>query len=157
MSMFYNSFLVLHIVGITVMAGTTFIDLLLFRSFRQTLHTDYGKSVILHDSLSKLQRFMGIGMLLILISGVAMMIKFHQVWGVQMWFRIKMGVLLLIIINGLAFRRMLGARLKNWLIDSTPQSLDERRLPIFRRLVLIQVIQLVLFVIIYTLSVFKFN
>src|SRR6476469_8670985 len=108
----YSIALVTHIVDITIMAGTTFIDFITFRVFCKVFETNKDKGLVLESYLHKLQRFLGIGMLVILVSGVAMMIKLHEVWGAQLWFRIKMGVLLLIIINGLGLRRMVGSKLK---------------------------------------------
>jgi hypothetical protein len=114
---FYNIALVTHIVGITIMAGTTFIDFVTFRAFCSVFKTDKDKSSVLENYLYKLQRFLGIGMLLILASGIMMMVKLHEVWGAQLWFRIKMVVLLLIIINGLGLRRMVGSKLKSVLAN----------------------------------------
>lgn len=150
----YNIALVTHVIGITVMAGTTFIDFIAFRAFSKILITDKGKAMVLEDYLYKLQRFLGIGMLLILVSGVTMMIKLHEVWGAQLWFRIKMGVLLLIIINGLGLRRKVGSKLKKVLANNSP---DADWNSVKRDFTMVQVIQMLLFIIIYVLSVFKFN
>jgi hypothetical protein len=142
---FYQIFLVLHITGITVMAGTSFIDFVTFR--RATI-----KGLQASDDLDQLQKYLGIGMLLIITSGIGMMAKLHEVWGAQLWFRVKMGVLLLIVLNGLGLRRTLGAKFKKALVASSSA------LPaISRKLTLVQLIQLFFFAIIYVLSVFKFN
>lgn len=153
----YQLSLVLHIIGITIMAGTSFIDMIVFRTFRKAFTADKVKSLVIEEQLNNLQRFMGAGMLLILISGVGMMVKLHEVWGAQIWFRVKMGVLLLVIINGLGLRRMLGSRLNKTLTGPwTADSIDTIN-TISRNFMIVQLIQLSLFVIIYTLSVFKFN
>jgi hypothetical protein len=150
----YNVALVTHIVGITIMAGTTFIDFITFRVFCKVFERDKDKGLVLENYLRKLQRFLGIGMLVILVSGVAMMIKLHEVWGEQLWFRIKMGVLLLIIINGLGLRRMVGSKLKKIVANN---SVAGNWSKVKRRFTTVQLIQMLLFVIIYVLSVFKFN
>ena len=150
----YNIALVTHIVGITIMAGTTFIDFITFRIFCKVFETDKEKGLVLENYLHKLQRFLGIGMLVILVSGVAMMIKLHEVWGAQLWFRIKMGVLLLIIINGLGLRRMVGSKLKKVVANN---SVAENWNRVKRSFTTVQLIQMLLFIIIYVLSVFKFN
>ena len=150
----YNIALVAHVIGITIMAGTTFIDYITFRSFSKVFRMDEQKGLILENYLHKLQRFLGIGMLLILISGVAMMAKLHEVWGAQIWFRIKIGVLLLIIINGLALRIILGSKLKKILADN---DIDEKWDSLKRNFTTVQATQMLLFIIIYVLSVFKFN
>lgn len=155
---FYNAALVLHIVGLTIMAGTTFIDFIAFRAFSKAYPADSVQSVVLENYLYRLQRFLGIGMLLILISGITMMAKLHEVWGAQLWFRIKMGVLLLIIINGLGLRRMLGTRLKKIIANDTSAIVaSEKWSSIKKNFTIVQIAQMLLFIIIYTLSVFKFN
>lgn len=153
----YQAFLVLHITGITVMAGTSFVDLIIFRSFKKAFRTDAARSRVIEEQLYKLQRFMGIGMLLILISGIGMMVKLHEVWGAQIWFRVKMGILLLVIINGLGLRRMFGSRLRKALTISPAADSNNAIESIARNFVTVQLIQLLFFIIIYVLSVFKFN
>jgi uncharacterized membrane protein len=155
---FYQIALVTHVIGITIMAGTTFIDFITFKAFWNAFRADKAKSLVLEEYLHKLQKFMGIGMLAILISGILMMVKLHEVWGAQTWFRIKMGVLLLIIINGLGLRRMLGSKLKKLLpIDPAGDSIAEKFIRLKRDFTTVQIIQILLFVIIYVLSIFKFN
>lgn len=154
----YQLALVGHVIGITIMAGASFIDFISFRALWSAFRTDYAKALVLENYLSKLQRFLGIGMLVILSSGVLMMVKLHEVWGAQLWFRIKMGVLLLIVINGLGLRRILGSKLKKVLVQATPANAaneDYRRIK--RNFSTVQVVQMFLFVTIYVLSVFKFN
>ena len=154
---FYHAALVLHIIGITMMAGTAFIDFVTFRAFAKAYSRDTPKSLVLGNYLNQLQRFLGIGMLLILVSGITMMARLHEVWGAQLWFRIKMIILLLAITNGLGFRRALGTRLKKMTGNSTPGLTNENWNNMNRKFTLVQTIQLLLFIIIYTLSVFKFN
>jgi len=154
----YHIALLTRIVGITIMAGTSFIDYITFKAFYKAYTADAAKGIVLENYLYKLQRFLGIGMLLILLSGVAMMIKLHEVWGAQLWFRIKMGLLLLVIINGLGLRRRLGARLKKIIANNTSLIVPGKKWNRIKRdFTIVQFIQLFLFLIIFTLSVFKFN
>ncbi|WP_118972929.1 DUF2214 family protein [Taibaiella koreensis] len=155
---FYHAALVLHIIGITLMAGASFVDYITFNMFYKAYATDKNKGLVLGDYLYKLQRFLGIGMLLILVSGILMMIKLHEVWGAQLWFRIKMGLLLIIILNGLGLRRMLGTRLRKMLGDNATVNIPATKWQdIRKRFTIVQLIQLLLFILIFTLSVFKFN
>jgi hypothetical protein len=154
----YNLALVAHVVGITIMAGTTFIDFVTFRAFCSAFKADITKGLILEEYLDKLQKVIGIGMLIILVSGFAMMIKLHEVWGAQLWFRIKMGILLLIIINGLGLRRRVGAKLKKFLTGNLPENTATGKYTdIKKNFTIVQTIQMLLFTIIFVLSVFKFN
>ena len=150
----YNAALVIHMVGITIMAGTTFLDFFTFRVFRAAFLANDGRQFAMAGYLNSLQKFLGIGMLVILASGVAMMVELHQVWGVQLWFRVKMAVLLLIIINGLGARRAIGKRLSQALTDG---SLKTHWRAANWNFNLVQLIQMLFFLIIYVLSIFKFN
>ncbi|MEH6305896.1 hypothetical protein RYH73_09605 [Olivibacter sp. CPCC 100613] len=153
----YNSALVLHIIGITVMAGTTFIDFITTQAFYRLYSSNRSESFVLENYLQKLQRFLGIGMLLLLISGITMMVKLHELWGAQLWFRIKMVLLLIIIFNGLGLRRRLGNELRRWMTDNTSVATKEQRPRAIRNLTWVQVIQLILFLVVFVLSAFKFN
>jgi hypothetical protein len=157
----YDTALVTHIVGITMLAGTTFIDFVTFRHFWKIFPDDKTKGFVIGDILYRLQRFMGIGMLLILASGILMMAYMHQVWGEQTWFRIKMGVLLLVIINGLAFRRTLGTKLKRLMTEiasgNTTGNVGARLSMLKGRITIVHILQILFFITIFTLSVFKFN
>ncbi len=153
----YNIALVVHIVGITIMAGATFIDFVTFRRFWKILPSNRQAGLVIADFLYGLQRFLGIGMLIIILSGVGMMAFLHQVWGQQIWFRVKFGILILIIINGLAIRRRLGNKLKKLLTDEagTDNTLTLAKLK--GSITLGHILQIIFFVVIYILSVFKFN
>lgn len=151
---FYNIALVTHVIGLTIMAGATLIDYITFRRFCKAFQNDIAKASYMEDSLFQLQRIIGIGMLVILLSGVTMMAKLHQVWGAQLWFRIKMGVLLLLIINGIWIRRILGSVLRKMMIENATALQFQN---IRQTFIIVQVIQILLFVVIYVLSVFKFN
>jgi hypothetical protein len=154
----YNTALVAHIIGITIMAGTTFIDFITFRQFWKIYPEDKIRSASLEEYLFKLQRFFGIGMLIIIISGVSMMAYLHQVWGAQLWFRVKIGILVLIIINGLALRRRQGSKLKSLMAsDLSGHDLKLKISPLKRNIALTQLLQMLFFILIYFLSVFKFS
>jgi hypothetical protein len=154
----YNTALVAHIIGITIMAGTTFIDFITFRQFWKIYPEDKIRSASLEEYLFKLQRFFGIGMLIIIISGVSMMAYLHQVWGAQLWFRVKIGILVLIIINGLALRRRQGSKLKSLMTsDLSGHDLKIKTSSLKRNITLTQLLQILFFILIYFLSVFKFS
>ena len=154
----YDIALVAHIAGITIMAGATFIDFMAFRQFRMVYPNEKAKGFVIGEMLFRLQKLIGIGMLVILISGVFMMFYMHQVWGQQIWFRIKMGILLLIIINGLIIRRRLGSRLKNLLAGgSADRDFTTKLSRIKSNMTKVHIFQILFFVTIFVLSVFKFN
>ncbi|MES2130814.1 MAG: hypothetical protein V4506_00610 [Bacteroidota bacterium] len=153
----YNIALVVHIIGITIMAGATLIDFVTFQRFWKILPSNKASCLVLADFLYRLQRFLGIGMLIIISSGIGMMVFLHQVWGQQIWFRVKFGILILIIINGLAIRRRLGNKLKKLLADETRLDNTLALSKLKGNITLGHIFQILFFVVIYILSVFKFN
>jgi len=154
----YYSALAIHAIGITMMAGTTFIDAVIFRLFWKIFPNDIDKHELTASIIYKVQKIVGFGMLAILISGVMMMYYLHEVWGAQIWFRIKIGIVLLVIINGLVIRRRLGLKLKQILTDiATGKNSETKNAAIKRNFMIFHLLQLLFFVIIFILSVFKFN
>lgn len=154
----YHAALATHIAGITMMAGTTLMDYVMFKQIWKQYWADKTKALAISEALVKLQIVFGIGFLLLLISGITMMYLTHGVFGEQIWFRIKFGLILLIIINGLAFGRRLGVRLRKLLPEEIAGiNLNDRILKIRDNLNLYHITQLAIFLAIFVLSVFKFN
>ncbi|HET6991580.1 MAG TPA: hypothetical protein VFJ43_09670 [Bacteroidia bacterium] len=154
----YKSALAIHVVGITIMAGTTFVDFILSQQFWKNFSGDKTKNLIMGDGVNTLQKFIRIGLIVIVVSGVLMMAYLHQVWGQQIWFRIKMGMLLLIVINGLAIRRRMNRKL-NMLIngETSVSNFNQELFRLKKNITTSQVFQMIFFTIIFVLSVFKFN
>ena len=154
----YNTAIVVHIIGITFLAGATIVDFLGFRVLWKSLAQDRNRSIIILETGKLYQRVMGIGMGLIILSGVAMMIYMHGVWGEQLWFRIKFGLLLLVIINGLGIRRMAGTKLNKTIYALNPQADTGVAFSTLKRNIsIVHIIQFIMLISIFILSVFKFN
>ncbi|HTF17605.1 MAG TPA: hypothetical protein VK658_06005 [Chryseolinea sp.] len=152
----YHAAIVLHIVGISLLTGATVFDFLGFRKFWRLIPTDRSGSIIVLESNTVCQRLMGIGMALIIVSGIVMMYYMHRVWGTQIWFRIKFALLLVVIINGLGIRRMLGSKLTKR-IQLTTHSITLELSTLKQNMMLVHILQFVLLLLIFILSVFKFN
>ncbi|WP_143097855.1 hypothetical protein [Chitinophaga sp. CF118] len=154
MNIYYIA-LTAHIMGITMMAGATLVDYVIYKQCWKYLPDSKPKALVIHEGLSKIPLLIGIGIMLLIISGVTMMQITKGVFGEQLWFRIKFGLVLLIIINGLAVGRRQGLKLAKLLLEATLT--EAKLLKIKNNLTLFHLSQLVLFVIIFILSVFKFN
>jgi hypothetical protein len=151
----YNIALVAHIMGIALAAGATVFDFVIVSIHWQNHSRSILDSFVSENILNKVSRLIGAGMLLIIVSGITMMVFLHGVWGQQTWFQIKMLILAAIIVNAIGFRRTLGTRFKKLLVADTvaPHELQS----VLRNIRIVQVAQMILFVIIFVLSVFKFQ
>jgi type IV secretory pathway TrbD component len=155
---YYHIALVTHITGLTIMAGSTLVDSILSRQFWKQYINDKMRAIAINEAVAKYQMLFGIGMILLIISGIVMMALTNGVFGEQTWFRIKFGLILLVIINGLAVGRRQGVKLRKLLSVTVPgQDVESKISKIKSRLYGFHVSQLIFFLIIFILSVFKFN
>jgi uncharacterized membrane protein SirB2 len=153
---FYHLALVIHITGFTMMAGITLADFVTTRQFWKQFATDKPKGIGINNAMAKFPKFFGIGIILLILSGVTMMAITNGAFGEQIWFQIKFGLVILIIVNGLAIGRRQGTKLRK-LLASGNESIDAKLFKVKSRLNWFHTTQIILFTIIFLLSVFKFN
>jgi len=154
----YYIALVGHIVGFTMMAGTTFVDFIVVKQFWKQFAIDKQRGQAVSEAVSKFPVLFSAGFILLVISGVSMMYITHGAFGEQIWFRVKFGLIILILINGIGVGKRQGTRLRNLLTEDVPgENIKERLLSIRRNFSLFHISQLALFLAIFVLSVFKFN
>lgn len=155
---FYHTALVAHIIGLTMMAGTTLISYITGKHFWREYALDKAKGKQVIQTISKFQMLNGIGILLLVASGMTMMGFTHGIYGEQTWFRIKFGIVVIVIINGLGVGRRLGGKLRKVLTAASPvPNADAQLMKIKGNMQLFYTLQLALFATIFILSVFKFN
>jgi len=150
-----QTFLALHLTGLVLMAGTIVVDSMIYRAFWQQYSADRDRSVNLLAVSGKFGRVTGIGAALIILTGIGMMALTDGVFGEQLWFRVKFGlVILLIVINLLARRR--GLKLRKAI---APAGLDSSAIVTDARAFLGRYFMaaFAIFFVIILLSVFKFN
>lgn len=155
-SIFLPVLLVLHLTGLTIMAGTTIVDFTIFKTFWKHFDDDTEKSKGILAGTSKSSRLIGIGAALLVITGVGMMALTQGVFGEQLWFRIKIGIVLILMLNGIFFGRRQGEKLR-MIINKDSAYLREQVDQIKANLKIFFTVQLVLFFSIVFLSVFKFS
>jgi hypothetical protein len=154
----YHLALITHLTGLIMVAGTTLVDYAVTRQFWIQHAIDKSNSLAIRGVLSKLPIVFGVGFIFLIVSGVYMMYVTHGAFGEQVWFRIKFALIILIIVNGVAFGRRQGSKLRKVLSEGIPGSnSEERLLKIKSNLNLFHLSQLLFFLTILTLSVFKFN
>jgi len=147
--------LVVHITGFTMLAGTVLADYVIRRRMRPYLITDKPRAVGMMDSTAALSRLIGIGSALLVLSGIAMLSIFKGAVGAALWFKIKLVLVVLVALIGAVLLNRSNRRLKSLL-----QANDDRNNPailsVRRRMDLFHGLQLLLFLTIFILSVFKF-
>ncbi|WP_419701730.1 hypothetical protein [Mucilaginibacter sp. NFX135] len=151
-----QTLLVLHLSGLVIMAGTTVVDYTVFKTFWKYIDRGEPNPAGLMEATSNSARLIGIGAALLVLTGIGMMAITRGVFGEQLWFRIKFGLVVVLILNGILSGRRQGTKLRNVVANSGAILLAEAFV-LRGRLNRFFLLQLCLFLLIVFLSVFKFN
>ena len=156
MQTFLQALIVLHLIGLIMMVGTTFVDYITFKTFWKQFNQDKERSINLLQATSNFSRLIGIGAALLILTGVGMMAITHGAFGEQIWFRIKFGLVIILILNGLLVGRRQGLKLRKAVADvAIVIPLQVKGLK--TSLNIFHLLQLCIFLMIIFLSVFKFS
>lgn len=154
----YHTALVTHIIGVTLAAGAALASYIITRHFWKQYAQDKRKGQTVQETMSGFRLLPRIGLLLLVLSGVSMMALTNGVFGEQVWFRIKFGLVLVIIAHGIVMGRRQMSRLNKLLVqEAMGTNVDAQLLKIRAGLNRFHIIQISLFVSVFVLSVFKFN
>ena len=149
--------LVFHIIGLTIVGGSTLVAFVVQNQFWKQYEQDTGKGIAVMVAAAKMPRITMMGLALLILSGMSMMIITHGAFGAQLWFKVKMIVLLIIIINALILRNN-GVMLKRLITEGTNgKEMNPELTSAKWRIRIFYLIQLSLIVTIFVLSVFKFS
>lgn len=147
--------LALHIVGIIVMAGTTMIDYLTYKTFWNFAEQGDTRSVGLLPLMAKYGAFVRTGAVIIIPTGIALLFLKKEIWK-QLRFKIKMGLVLLLILNGVLVGNRQGHKLRETVSAHGPDFM-QHTLSIRESMDRFYPIQLALFFLIILISVIKFD
>lgn len=153
---FLQSLLLFHLSGVVLFAGTSVVDFVTLRRFWSQYAQDRTKAMGVLQAMAGFPLLMRIGIIVIILSGVGMMALTHGVFGEQAWFRIKFGLVILLILNYLLTGRRQVIRLCG-IVEANGADMAAQLQKQKAALRLFQAAQLLLFFIVILLSVFKFN
>ena len=146
-----NICLIVHLSGLALMFGTTVVETVTFNIFSKTFKKDAVPSLNLLALMDKLSALLGIGAACLILSGTGMMIITHGAFAYQIWFKIKLGLILTLVLNGF----LVGARLKSKLEKQIKEG--DQVTDTVNRIKLFFLTQMTLFFTIILLSIFKFS
>jgi len=136
------------------MAGTTLIDTIVYKQFFKLYTINQTKAQGVLEATAKVAVLFAVGFGLLLLSGVSIMVLTNGIYGEQTWFRIKMILVIIAIINGLAVGRRTGIQIrKNVEANGAAANLAALK----QKLLIFHIIQLTIFTVIFVMGVFKFN
>jgi len=150
--------LVFHIIGLAMLAGSTLLDFIITTRFWKMYATNKNDALVVREVSGVFPIVTRLGGALMVLSGIAMMAVTHGVYGTQLWMRIKIGLVVLVLLNVFFVGRRNGKRLFQLLNEEREGLSRTHELEKVKgNTRLFHLSQLLLFIIIFVLSVFKFN
>ena len=146
--------LVLQLTGLTLLSGTTVAEYVTFRTFSKRFKTAGNASNSLLNLMSGLAVTLAIGGGLLVVSGIGLMTVTHGVYAHQLWFQIKLVIILILVLNGFLVGNRQGTKLRNGLSEQNTDS-GKAVKTAMRNINLFYVVQMVLFLAVIMLAVFK--
>ncbi len=153
-----NAALVFHLTGLAMLVGSTLLDFIITTRFWKIYATNKSEALVVRQVSDVFPIVTRLGGALMILSGIAMMAITHGVYGSQLWMRIKISLVVLIILNVSLVGRRNGKRLFQLLNEEREGLSRTNELEKVKGTTrLFYLSQLLLFVIIFVLSAFKFN
>ncbi len=151
-----KTFLFLHLLGLIMIAGSTLINFLNYKQFWKQYAIDREKGIIIMQIISRLTVLTAIGGVVLILSGIGMMAATRGVFDQFTWFKIKMVILLLLILNVVLVGRRNFARLQKTVKAAGEQSTGVMAY-LKRNISRFQYAQITFLLLIILLSIFKFT
>jgi hypothetical protein len=153
---FRQLLLIMHLSGLILMVGTTVAAFVTFRAFVNRFNLKSETSTGLLQLLSNLDPIKGIGGILLIISGIGLTYITGWVFLHMLWLQLKLSLILLLPLNEILIGKKQLKKLKTAFFENNPDSAAVIKMTI-PKIALFYTIQLLLFLGIVVLAVFKFN
>lgn len=153
----FNTALFFHISGLCLAVGTTVANFTGFQQFWKQYGHDREKAMMMLPALAKFPTLTLTGAVVLILSGISMTALTQGVFSGQLWFRVKMAIVIFTILNGLVIGRRLGMNLRKALLAPAGGTPATAVSALKHRMNLFFLAQITLFAIIFLLSAFKFN
>ncbi|MEV4884091.1 hypothetical protein MRBLMN1_002603 [Chitinophaga ginsengisegetis] len=152
----FHFLLMVHLIALILMVGTTLIDFINYQTFWRLFGRQNERAIGILTATAKFPKLIGIGAGLLVVTGAGMIIFTHGLMAQQLWFRIKIVFVLLLVGNNIFYGARLGIKLRK-AIGSNAHDLIVRVLNLKDKLRTFHIVQLCIILIIIFLSVYKFN
>jgi len=139
-----------HLAGIATMVGTTVAGMSAHWQFRRLLLTEKEKALIVLKATDRYPSLQGAGAITLLAGAILMMIGYQGMVMQLLWFKIKLIVISLIILNQVFIGLALVRRFRR---QTEPAEMRSS----VSRLTVFNAVQLTFFGVIFLLSTFKFS
>jgi hypothetical protein len=151
-NLLFRIFLVLHLCGLAVMVGTTVVDYFTFKTFCRLANAGDNREHGLLPIMARYGELVRTGAAILIFSGMAMLVLEKGIW-LETWFKIKIGLVVLLVLNGMFIGNSLGLKFRRMIVDSATTA--EHMTGIKDNLNLFYLAQLAIFLLIIMVSVIR--
>lgn len=144
----------LHIAGIVIMAGTTLVDYLTFKTFWKLAEHGDNRSLGLVPLMEKYGALIRAGAVTLMLTGLAMLILQKNDWTHQFWFKVKLVLFFLSLLNGMFVGNTLGHNFRKMVTSSVPD-LPRHTMQVRKSLNLFYPVQLTFFFLTISVSMIQ--
>lgn len=121
MNLLFRCLLAIHLCGLVVMAGTTVVDYYTFKTFCSMTDVGDNRSQGMLTIMARYGNLVRTGAVMLIITGLAMLICKNDLWN-EWWFRIKMALVILLVLNGMFVGNNLGLKFREAIQTYSPLS-----------------------------------
>ncbi|XZF15466.1 hypothetical protein ACTHGU_04970 [Chitinophagaceae bacterium MMS25-I14] len=151
MSLFLRVLVMLHLCGLVVMAGTTVVDYVTFKTFCRMADAGDSRAQGLLPIMAQYGNLVRTGAATLILTGLAMLVLTKGIWWEQLWFRIKMGLVILLILNGMLVGNSLGLKFRKMIVNGSGPGIADVRVNLNR----FYLVQLAIFLLIILASTIR--
>ncbi|HWV69330.1 hypothetical protein [Chitinophaga sp.] len=123
MNLLFRIILGIHITGIVIMAGTTMIDYLTYKTFWKLADAGAPHAVGIIPLMARYGVFIRAGAFTIFLTGTALLALEKGAAWAQPWFKVKVVLVLPLLLNGILIGNKQGHKLRETVTAHTPDFL----------------------------------
>jgi hypothetical protein len=147
----------IHFLAMIMGLGTLLAGAVAFSQFWKLYDENKATGIAAFKAFSKLQPMGMIGLLLLILSGVGMLWFYNWSFMSLLWFQIKLGLIVLMLISGFTYGRTTTLKLQTLLMEGANPKISAGEITALRNnLRRFQMIQISLIVLIIIMSTFRF-
>lgn len=117
MNLWLRILLALHLCGLAIMMGTTVVDYFTFRFFCSMTDAGDNRAQGLVPIMARYGELVRIGAVVLIFTGV-IMFALKTDWWDQLWFKIKLALAVLLVLNGMFVGNSLGLKFRKMIVDN---------------------------------------
>jgi hypothetical protein len=153
--MLYQLSKLIHVAGFILGIGVMLSATVAFKHFWALYDTNKVQGIAAFKAFGNVQKFGMIGLLLVLAGGISMFALSDWAFWDMLWFKIKMALVVIMLVNGFTFGRTSTLALQSFLKSGSTDANRARELQ--SKVRMFQLLQISIFAAIILLSVFRFS